>query len=80
MSSTSHPEGPEYKRTSCLCHSKWGALLSEASQPPQTLEAMLMMSEGTGDVGDQLIPGQEPLEQGGGWERGGLEPWGFKDD
>lgn len=66
LSSTSHPEGLEYKQTSCLHHSKWGSLHSETSRTPQTLDAM-MMSEGTGDMGDQLIPGHEPLEHGGAW-------------
>lgn len=79
LSCTSNPEEQECKRTSCLHHSKWGALHSEASWTTQRLNAM-MMSEGPEDVGDQFIPGHEPLEHGGWWGREGPEPWGSKDD
>lgn len=76
---TESKEAPPPTLRGCLHHSKWGALHSETSWTPQMLDA-IMMSEGTGDMGDQLIPGHEPLEHGGAWQRGGQEPWAFKDD
>lgn len=76
LSSMSHPKELECKRTSSLHHSPWGALHSEAGQPPQAPDTM-MRSGGTADVGDQLIPSPWSIREDG--KEAGIHG-SFKDD